>query len=362
MPEIVYKNMDPSMANMYQGQETEKAGRMVDEVITSAPLLRYLDSRTTQLNTIEGWRAKSIGLFGPRPYGFGAESITSNYERYTASLYNYDGKLEVELALLRDQANSGIPNKDFFAREGTNVLRGGMVLLDKVLFYGTDLLDFVSPGLTQLIAPYMTVSANPAYQSFTESDYNTTEYKNAVKDTSGTSVYFIVKMNKGLEVIWGNGEGIRRGQLKDTEVQAKSVKGRPGSFEGKVQHFTAKMGLLNNELYFIGRLKNITKDTGLSDAMIQDAIAQIFNGFDHKPTALFMNDFAVTWLRKSRHTNQDYVAGVSPNTVYAKKPTEVDGIPIIVDNNILLSETKEAIRKDGEKTFLEASGKTMLKY
>lgn len=363
MPETVtYQNMNPTMAQMYQGQEKEKAGRMVDEVITSAPLLQYLDSRTTKMNTIEGWRAKKIGLFGPRPYGFGAKSISSNYERYTASLYRYDGKLEAENALLEDQANSGIPFGEFFAREGSNVLRGGVVLLDKILFYGSDLMDYVSPGITQLIAPYMTVSANPAYQNFTESDYSSTTYKNAVKDTSGTSVYFIVKINKGLEVVWGNNEGIRRGQLKDAEIEAPAVDGTPGSFEGKRQHFTAKMGLMNNDLYCIGRLKNVTKDTGLSDAMIQDAIAQIFNGFNFKPTAIFMNDFAVTWLRKSRHTNQDYVAGVSPNTIYAKQPTEVDNIPIIVDNNILLNETKEAIREDGKKAFIEASGKTMLKF
>lgn len=361
MPEIVeYQNMDPTMATMYQGQEKEKAGRMVDEVITSAPLLQYLDSRTTRMNTIEGWRAKTIGLFGPRPYGFGAKSLKSNYERYTASLYRYDGKLEVENALLEDQANSGIPNGEFFAREGLNVLRGGVVLLDKILYYGTDLMDYVSPGLTQLIAPFMTVSADPAYRNFTPEDYKSTTYKNAVKDTSGTSVYFIVKLNKGLEVVWGNGEGVRRGIIKDTEIEAKTVDGEPGSFEGKVQHFTAKMGLLNNNLYCIGRLKNVKADSGLSDAMITDAIAQIFDGFDFQPTAIFMNKTARTWLRASRHTNQTYVEGVSGSTVFAKLPTEVDGIPIIIDNNILLNETKEAIRAEGKNAMLAVSGKAMM--
>lgn len=347
------------MATMYQGQEAEKTGRIVDEVITAAPLLNYLDHRICKANTIEGWRSKNVGLFGPRPYGFGAKNIKSDYERYTASMFNYDGKLTVENALLESQANMGIPAGDFLAREGTKILKGGLVLLNKVLWYGTDLMSYVSPGIRQIIAPFMTVSAKTTYQSFDTSDKSvlaSKDYKAACADNSGTSVYFIVKANKGLEVLWGNGRGIRRGSLKDIEVPAEAVDGTPGSFEGKVQHFTATMGLLNNELYYIGRLKNITSDTGLTDKMIIKAKAEIFDAFDVEPTAVFMNKAARSMLRESRYDSADYVDGVSPNTRYAKLPTEVDGIPIIVDNCILNDESKESLAADGKKTLLSVQG------
>lgn len=361
-PATQYEHMGPSMAKIYQSQEAEKAGRMVDEVIGSAPLLNYLDQRVTQYSNIEVYRSKDAPFFGPRPYGFGAKNLESHYEKETCQLYRYDGKVEIENALLEDTANSGMPKGEFFATESTKVLRAGVVLLDKILFYGPDLMEHVSPGLTQLIAPYMTVSANPAYSAFTEADHGTEAYENACNDTSGTSVYFIVKMDRGLEVAWGNGSGIRRGPIKDTEVYAKTVSGEMGSFEGKVQHFTAKMGLVNNQLYCIGRLKNITKTTGLTDDMIINAISEIFDGFDVEPTAIFMNKFARTLLRKSRSTVTKYVKGTSGNTTYANTPKEVDDTLIIIDNNILVDESKASIAAEGKKALLSVNGKATMKH
>lgn len=364
MPEqtYTYKNMTPSMAEMYQGEEREKAGRLVDEVIGSAPLLNYLDNRTTNANVVIGFRSKDAAFFGPRPYGFGAKTLKSHYESYTASMSPYDGKLEVEDALLRDAAAAGTPAKDFFAREGQKTVEAGLVLLDKLAWYGTDMMKYVSPGLTQLIAPYMTVSAKSAYREFKEEDRSKAEYKTACKDFSGTSVYFIVKKNAGLEVLWGNGSGINRGKIKDAEIESDTVDGEPGSFEGKRQHFWAKMGIVNHELYFIGRLKNVSADTGLTDEMIIDAMAEIFDGFNVEPTAIFMNKRARNLLRKSRHGISKYVADASSPTKYAKMPTEVDGVPIIVDINIADDETKTSLVAEGKKAYLATKTSARLEH
>lgn len=358
--EFNYSNMSLSMQELYQTQEAEKDGRLVDEVVASAPLLNYLDSRTIPGISIECWRCKAVPFFGPRPIGYGAKNLKGFYEKVPASLFHFDGKLEVDAALLEVEKNQGgLSPASLVARTAKDIMDGGMKLLDLNLLYGSKLGAGFGLGLHQVIAPFMTVSANSEYAKFdatSESVRKSKEYLAACADNTGSSVYFICKKNAALEVLWGNGKGIRRGRLRDVEVDGETVDGIVGTFEGKVQHFSAWVGLFPRNQFAIGRMKNITAETGISDAAIIEAKSLIFDELDMEVTAIVMNKSVRSMLQKNR-ANVQAVHGLGSATLYAATPTEVDGIPILVDNNIQMDESDEALAKLGRKQLAEAKGR-----
>lgn len=357
-------NMNVTLADIMQNYAPEKDQRFVDEVIAKAPLLNYLDSEVSNSTTFQGFRRKGIPFIGPAPVGFGAKSVKSFYETFTAQLFRFDGKIEIHESMLEIESANGVPAGKIWERIKRDAGEGSMHFLNRGLYYGDKLKRGMFPGILQLIAPYMTESANPTYKAFDPAkDKNKPEYKAAVKDNSGTSIYFVCKGSGNGVIKWGMQKGIHTTPIKRIEVEAKTIDGEDGSTEAQVQHMKCHIGLYVRDQFMFGRYKNITASTGVTDKDIRKAMDSIFNLLGKRPTAMFMHPATGSMLQDSRAAAMVYPSGtMAGQGTDAKRPTEVDGVPIIYDDTILMDESDESIKAAGLADLIQANPTASLEF
>ena len=355
--------MNITLADIQQNTTPEKDYNFVDEVITHAPLLNYFDHEVSASTTFQGFRRKGIPHIGPAPVGYGAKNMKSFYETFVAQLFHFDGKIEIQQSLLDVEASNGIPAGKVWERTKRDAGEGSMEYLNRYLYYGPKLGKGIFPGIHQLIGPYMTESVDPSYQNFTPAQHSQQAYKNAVKDNTGTSIYFVCKGNKNAVVKWGLNKGIHTSPIIKMDVPAETINGEDGSLEAQVQHMKCWMALYERNAFTFGRLKNIKSSSTISDKVIRQKMHGIFDLLGMKVTAMFMHPMVVSMLQDSRAAAMVYPNGsMAQQGTDSKRPTEVDGVPIIEDDTILLDETDAAIAAQGKEDIIKANPTASLEY
>lgn len=350
-------NMNLTLADIQQNTTPEKDFALVDEVITKAPLLNYLDHEVSPSTTFQGVRRKGIPHIGPAPIGYGAKQLKSFYETFIGQLFHFDGKIEATLTLLEAEGANGIPAGKVWERIKRDAAEGSMQYLNRCLYYGEKLGRGIFPGIHQLIGPYMTESVDPNYQNFDpKDDKNKPAYKTAVADNSGTSIYFVCKGNRNAVIKWGLNKGIHTSRLNFIELDADTIDGEDGSTEAQVQHLKCWVCLYGRNAFTFGRIKNIKPSSTINDKVIRKKLHGIFDQLNMKVTAMFMHPMVVSMIQDSRAAAMVYPSGsMAQQGTDATRPTAVDGIPIIEDDTILLDETDAAIAAQGKEDIIKAN-------
>jgi len=147
--------------------------------------------------------------------------------------------------------------------------------------------------------------------------------------TTGSSVYALRFGNKGVSLVLGNNAGMSLGDWREEFVLDS---GGTNSFNAYVAPLDLWVGMQATDISAVGRIADITADSSktLTDDMISDLIAKFPVG--GAPDALYMN-------RRSLQQLQDSRTATNPTGAPAPFPNSAFGIPIVVTDSILSTET-----------------------
>lgn len=311
--------------------------RVVNDVAFAAPVWGMLHAETIDGVLYTTHRRKSIPLMGPRPANFGMASSEGAYERVSSECYHWEGRIEVDPAIEKAEKNPG----EIFARNAKDVLEGGLLAAEFSLIYGTALSKDRAPGFLQSVGPYMTISAKSDYRNLKKGDAG---YDAAVADNSGMSVWFIVNNDRRMGIQFGNQAGFHFGQIRMVDVPRKTHEGQAGEITLKRQNVDSWWGFACLSAFGLGRLKNVSPETGLTTDMLDDALGMFPAGI--KPTHIIMNRKAQTLLKRSMTTAVVMNVGGKQVSVKASDvppPTSYLSIPIVITDGILDDESDASI-------------------
>lgn len=147
-------------------------------------------------------------------------------------------------------------------------------------------------------------------------------------ESTGSSVFAVHTALQGVAYAFGQDGKFGEGEIQYT----RCFDGDGASFWGWAQAISGYVGCQLTNYKAIGRICNLTADSGkgLTDDLIADLLSEF--GTEFYPNALFMSRRSLKQLRDSR-TATNAVGQPAPF------PTEVFGIPIYVSDAVLNTET-----------------------
>lgn len=299
--------------------------KIVDEVAISAPLFNRLPGRVISGTTYRYLKRDTLPKIGPRPINAGVEVHKASYKSANAECYYYDGRIEVDKALI--DADPEARNL-LMADEARATVKGTMFGLEQSLFYPE---PNGAPCLRQTIGDYMAMSADPAITDET------------AWTAGGASIWLLHIADDSIYNIWGKSKTVAFGPIDEESVIRPTGKvdaegnAKMGMMRAKVQHCSFWRGFVQKNVFAVGAILNESADHPLTDEMIATAVAMFPASM--KPTVIVMNTGSCERLRKSRSTSLTYVKGKTGQTTYAETPTQWENIPILVTDAILDNET-----------------------
>ncbi len=307
---------------------TDQAVGVVEEVRTYAPELDTLRGRPIKGTTYKALVRSALPA-GPafRAANTGTAVIASRWDQRINQAFFLDGQCRVDEAVL----NASEFGPDYvLALEASGVIRQKMIAVGNQVYYGNpSTTDFGFAGLTYLYDPAaMEVTANAT----------------GSLGATTSSAWLVCNAPEFTEFIFGNNKGLEMGQW-----QRQAIIGTNTQYMGWVNNLSGYIGLSFNYTKSACRIKNLAaygtaSNTGLTDELVASALAKFPVGV--VPNFLFCTRAQRFFLQSSR-TPVYSSAGKSGVTAslqlqYASTPTESNGIPIVVTDSILDTETATA--------------------
>ncbi|MGC4017495.1 MAG: hypothetical protein QM755_23720 [Luteolibacter sp.] len=293
---------------------------LIESVMTAAPELATFPARTvngTSFRTVDRSALPNTGFTKANA------GITPGKSKFTTKLvecFIFRGSVAADKAVC-DAYEDGAPAYQAIEAEG--VMRSAAINVGKQIYYGTDTDASGFPGLQSIVAlqgSAMTVDATGTTAS------------------TGSSVYAVKFGPQFVQMIYGSGKGLK---LDPFRVQTMTDD-NGGNYSAYVSELTAWVGLQCVHPYAVGRIKNLTADSGkgLTDALLSDLLAKFPVGFT--PDAIFMTRRSRKQLQTDR-ASKTALRGTGKNdlgggSAYAPTPTDYEGIPIICTDSILDTE------------------------
>lgn len=309
------------MANEYLGltdivklNDQNLADIDVSDLLDDAPFLKALAADVAS-NGTEHKYLKETGapVVGFRAANDGRENKKSTDTLVTITLKILDASFTVDKALADSYKDGGL---QLLAREALRHMKAAFFHAEKQLIYGVanDSLGFVGlAAATTLdaLADTMVVGAGGTTAS------------------TGSSVYLVRTNADGVDctVIAGNDAKIEKGETVVQRVSGETV----GHYPAYFTPITGWLGLQIGSAYSVGRIANLTADSGkgLTDALISEALSR-FPASRH-PNLLVMNRRSLMQLQKSR-------TATNPTGAPAPFPQESFGVPIVVTDALTSTE------------------------
>lgn len=285
----------------------------ITDILDDAPLLKALAADVASNGTLHKY-TKETGapVVGFRAANAGRDLDSSIDTLVTVTLQILDASFLLDAALASAYQRGGPAG--LVAREARRHLRAAFFAAEKQIINGvvSDASGFV--GLKA---------------ATTIDGTGDTMVVNAGGDTADTcsSVYLLRSTPEGndVQVIVGQGGELEIGET--VSVQAKDGDGK--SYPGLWTPIFSYLGLQVGSAQSVGRICNLDFDHTLTDDMIYQAIAKFPAG--RQPTHIAMNRNSLEKLRDSR-------TATNATGAPAPRPTEVEGIPIVVTDAILNTE------------------------
>lgn len=304
MPAGRYTLLDAMQPNLVLGGVISEVSDQAPEVaqfpifaLTSG--LTYLTQFLVELPTT-----------GFRKLGNGIAASKGRYETREFKCYLFSGRAEAEKAA--GAADSG-GIEAVEARAVTGTMLSAMMELGSQIFYGVTNEADGFPGLKAF---------TPFGGAYTLNATGTT-------DNTASSVIGVKFGDDYARLINAKGDPYKLGEFRDQDITGQNslpVPGRVADLEGWI-------GLQLAHKACVVRICNLTAQTGkgLTDALGGAALDLLPTGI--KPDVWFMSKRSRTQLRTSRST---------PENVYPAMPNELDGIPIIVTDSLLNTDSVES--------------------
>jgi hypothetical protein len=298
----------PTLLDIAKANGSDQVVGLIDETVKAHPEISMGYART-----IKGLNYRTLVRTANPTVGFrsantGTAATKGSYENRLVECYMMNPRWECD-KLVADAYEDGAPA--YIALDASSMLEASMILLGKQFYYGTtnDALGF--PGLMASVdTTNMVVDATGTTAS------------------TGTSVWAVKFGPKFVSWVWG-----QNGELALSEVTEQRVLDSSSNpFTAYCQELAGRPGLQVGNLRTVGRIKNLTDDSGkgLTDKLMGSLLAKFPVGYP--PDFFFMTRRAREQLRASRTT-------YSPVGEPAPVPQQFEGIPILATDSISDTET-----------------------
>lgn len=301
-----------TLAHLVKINDQNLADIELSDILDDAPLMRALAADVASNGTDHKYvKETTAPVVGFRAVNVGRENKKSDDTLVTINLKILDASFAVDKALAVSYRRGA---EAYVAREARRHLKAAFFKAEQQFINGTDADSDGFNGLSDALG-----LANAMTYDATGSTADT-----------GSSVYLVRTNADGVDctAITGNDGMIDMG---DTVEQAIEDRANNGRFTGLYTGIEGWLGLQVGSAYSVGRICNLTAQAGkgLTDDMIYEALS-LFPA-SRQPNLLAMNRRSLKQLRTSRTaTNQTGAP--------APRPTEVDGIPVVVTDAILSTE------------------------
>lgn len=288
----------------------------VTDLTQAVPLVDMLQlERSSNGETHKYSKETGAPTVGFRAPNTGREFSKSADTLVTVTLKVLDFSWAVDKAVADIWRKGG--KEALIAREGLRHLKQAMVKYEKQLIYGTNATHGDTAGFTGMVnASTVDAIADPMVVNAGGTTANT-----------GSSLWALaLGPNDVMGVVNGDGEF----EIGDTTVQDFQ--------DGDGKHYPAYytpactwLGLQVGSAYSMGRICNLTADSG--KGLTDDLISELLSRFPitHKPTALFCNRRSLKQLQQSR-------TATNPTGAPAPFPDSAFGVPLITLESIVNTE------------------------
>jgi len=286
---------------------------VINDILDDAPLVAFLAARTILGNTFKYARQLTNPAVGFRAPNDGAENTKGTYDSITTSLGVLDASFKMDIAVAEADERGA---EHAMAIEAMAHLRQAFFSVEKQIIYGTD-----------------NVATN-AFNGFTDLSTLSTKSSSMVIDATGStaskasSVFFVRTGESDVELLWGQSGEIVLGDRQTVEADGSTT----GKFPAYYHPITGWVGVKTASKYSVARIANLTEQSGkkLTDDLLYKALSLFPGG--RAPQACIMSRRSAEQLRSSRTATN--IAGIP-----APRPTDIEGIPIIVSDSIIDTES-----------------------
>lgn len=318
---------------------SDKVVGLVEENLTYAPELSVVPGRTIRGTSYKTVSRDTFPGVGFRAANGGFTYTKSTFLNRLHETFIFGGNIRADVAVMAAHEDGPEAYK---AIEASGVMKQAMISIGQQFFYGT------SSGVTGASNGFPGLAT---FLTAFNTELTARNISNLVVDAGGTtastgsSVYGVKFGEQGLQFIFGNNLGL---SMTDWFRQMVNDGTAGQDYLAEVSTLNAWIGLQAANPYCIGRLKDATADSGkgVTDSLLEDLLALYPVGY--APDYWFMTRRSRRQLQQSRSvilsSGVPNVTNASPKQgngkdVSAPLPVEACGIPIIVTDSLLNTET-----------------------
>jgi hypothetical protein len=280
---------------------------LIEESLQAAPEVATFASRAIKGTSFKTLLRTGLPTVSFRSLNEGLDSSKSTFEEKLVQCFIVGGLLEVDKS-----AASGFDGgtAELQAIEGAGVMEQALRTIGTQVFYGTLAKGF--PGLLHLYSSEYEVDANGS--------------------TAKTSAWAVRFGPQAVQMIFGNETPFALSPWKDGYAEDSDGK----KFPAWLADLNAWVGLQCVSKHAVGRIKDIGTDSGkgMTDALVAELMSKWYGP---PPDVLFMNRRSAYQLQTSRSVTIMASGSQKPAGnlgVIAPAPTESNGIPIVVTDQI----------------------------
>lgn len=314
----------------------DKVVGLIEENQVFAPELSVVPGRTIRGTSYRTVARDTYPGVGFRRANEGVTYTKSTFLNRLHECFILSGNVRVDVAVAA--AHEDGPEA-FKGIEASGVMKQTLIDVGSQFFYGVSADSKGFPGLNAMHTAFETELTARSIDTLTVDAGGTTA-------TTGSSVYGVKFGTEGVQFIFGNDQGLTLGEWFRQMVND----GTAGQdYLAECASMNAWIGLQAATPYCIGRLKDATEDAGkgVTDSLLEDLLAKYPVGY--VPDVWFMTRRSRRQLQKSRSVvlssgvpqiSQSAAAKLKTGQdVVAPLPTEACGIPIIVTDSLVNTET-----------------------
>jgi hypothetical protein len=295
----------------------------ITDILNKAPVLRALHAMQSSNGTVHKFNVETTApVIGFRAVNAGADYTASISTQTSVDLKYIDAKVIEDAAACRAYRFGA---EAWMNQRTARQIREALFTLEKQFFNGT-----VGGSADGFLGLADSANYNGASDALVINAAGTTA-------STGSSVWFLRSTPDDASVaLVGAGDqslsspniNFTVGEIFESVVLGSNSK----SMVAMVRDAGGHLGVQVGSKYAVARIANLTEDSGkgLTDTLLARALA-LFPASD-QPTHICMNRRSLRQLQVSRTT-------YSPTGMPAPRPTEYEGIPIVVTDAITSTET-----------------------
>lgn len=297
---------------------------LIEENLSAAPELERFPVRTVKGTSFYTVKRTGFPAVGFRSANEGVVAGKSTFTKQLCELFILASAIKVDRAVAA-AAEEGMGYWEMI--ESGGVIRQAMLTMGSQIWYGITNDPKGFPGIKSLVALGSTICIDAA----------------GTTATTASSVYAVKYGPQNAHLVLGQNGAFNLDPFKDETLYDTGSPALP--YAGRTSHLTAWTGLHVGNVNCLGRIANLTEDSGkgLTDTQLAKLMAAFPVGYT--PDAIYMSRRSRRQLQVSRTTVINGAGNVKPSGGQANigpTPSDYEGIPIVASDSILNTDAIES--------------------